>query len=156
VALVFGAAVRAGGTPSAALERRARCAAALWHAGEVRAIVLSGGVRTHPPAEADVMARVCLAEGVSRGALVLERAALTTEENVLFARPLLEDLGAQEIVLVTDGYHMARAVLVARRAGWRARGVSPALTGAPMWRVARAWMREAVAFGWYWLRGAGR
>ena len=156
VALVLGAAVRPGGTPSAALERRARHAAGLWRAGEVRALVLSGGERTHPPAEAEVMARVCRTEGVPEAAMLLERAALTTEENILLSHPLLERLGARDLVLVTDSYHAARARLVARRAGYAVRTSCPRIGDAPRWRVLRAWAREAVALCWYWLRGAGR
>lgn len=156
VALVLGAAVRPGGEPSPALARRARHAAGLWHAGEVRALVLSGGVHRFPPSEAEVMARVCRAEGIPATALHLETAALTTEDNIRLSLPLLAALGATEIVIVTDRYHAARARLVARRAGVRARTSCPRLTGAPPWRVARAWLREALALAWYWARGAGR
>lgn len=156
VAVVLGAAVRPGGLPSPALERRARHAAALWRAGEVRAIVLSGGLRTCPPTEAEVMAKVCRDAGVPTDALVLERAALTTEDNLRLARPLVMALGTREVIVVTDAYHAARGRLVARRLGLLARVSSPRLVGAPLWRVARAWLREAVALGWYWMRGAGR
>lgn len=156
VALVLGAAVRPGGTPSPALERRARHAAALWKAGKVRGIVLSGGERTYPPSEAEVMAQVCRDAGVPDAVLFLERAARTTEDNMRLARPILMALGAQEVIVVTDRYHAARARLVARRVGLRARTDSPQLTGAPLWRVVRAWAREGVALGWYWVRGAGR
>ncbi|WP_300535955.1 ElyC/SanA/YdcF family protein, partial [uncultured Mameliella sp.] len=89
-------------------------------------------------------------------ALTLETRALTTEDNMRFARPLLDDLGCRDVVIVTDRYHAARARLVARRAGLRATASCPRLTGAPWWRVLRAWTREAVALVWYWLRGAGR
>lgn len=156
VALVLGAAVRPGGVPSPALERRARHAVGLWRSGQVRALVLTGGVRTHPPSEAEVMAALCRAEGVPDAALRIETAALTTEDNILLSLPALRSLGAAEIVIVTDRYHAARARLVARRAGLRARTACPRLTDAPLWRVVRAWLREAVALAWYWARGAGR
>jgi uncharacterized SAM-binding protein YcdF (DUF218 family) len=156
VALVLGAAVRPGGVPSPALERRALCAAVLWRDGTVRAVVLSGGVRAHPPSEAEVMARVCQSAGVPEPALFLEKEAMTTEENVLRARPLLTAMGAHQVVIVTDRYHAARASLVARRAGLRVSVTCPRIVDATYWRVARAWIREAVALCWYWLRGAGK
>ncbi|WP_300535496.1 ElyC/SanA/YdcF family protein, partial [uncultured Mameliella sp.] len=56
VALVLGASVRPDGRPSPALTRRVAHAVALWQAGRVGTLVLSGGVRTHPPAEAEGMA----------------------------------------------------------------------------------------------------
>ena len=120
VALVLGASVRPGGAPSAALARRAHHAAHLWQAGEVGALVLSGGIRTHPPSEADVMAALCRGDGVPEAALRRERAAQTTEDNVRLSLPLLRELGAQEVVIVTDRYHAARALLVARRSGLKA------------------------------------
>lgn len=155
-ALVPGAAVRPGGAPSPALDRRARQAAVLWHRGEVRGIILSGGIKTHPPTEAEVMAQVCRDADVPQAALFLEPKARTTEENMLFSRPILDQLGSRKVVITTDRYHAARALLVARRAGLCARASCPSLTGAPWGRVVRAWLREAVALGWYWLRGAGR
>ena len=156
VALVLGAAVRPDGTPSPAVARRVGHAVALWQSGQVGLLVLSGGVRTHPPTEAEVMARLCREAGVPDEALLLETRALTTEDNMRLAQPLLAGLGCRDVVIVTDRYHAARARLVAQRVGLQATASCPRLTGAPMWRVLRAWAREAVALGWYWLRGAGR
>ncbi len=156
VALVLGAAVRPDGSPSPALTRRVRHAVALWQAGRVGLLVLSGGARTHPRTEAEVMARICREAGVPEKALLMETRALTTEDNMRLALPMLDDLGCRDVVIVTDRYHAARARLVARRAGLRATASWPRLTGAPWWRVVRAWAREAVALAWYWLRGAGR
>ncbi len=156
VALVLGASVLPDGTASPALARRVRHAVSLWQAERVRVLVLSGGVRTNPPAEAVVMARICREAGVPEAALRLETRALTTEENFRFARPLLEDLGAREVVVVTDRYHAARARLLGRRAGFVVTLDCPELKGAPPLRVARSWLRERVALFWYWLRGAGR
>lgn len=156
VALVLGARVLPDGTPSVALRRRVVHAVSLWRKGRVRAIVLTGGVRTDPPAEALVMAQVCRAAGVPDTALVLETQAQTTEENFLLSRPLLQALQAQEVIVVTDRYHAARARLVGRRAGLRVTVDSPDLNGAPHLRVARSWLREGVALAWYWARGVGR
>lgn len=156
VVLVLGAAVREDGSPSAALDRRARRAAALWHEGRVRAVVLSGGDRTHRLSEAEVMAEICRAEGVPDSALFLERAAKTTEENFRLSRPILDRLGAREMIVVTDRFHAVRARLVGRRSGFAVRTDCPPVTGVPRWRVLRTWTRETLALVWYWLRGAGR
>ncbi|MGP6087375.1 YdcF family protein [Antarctobacter jejuensis] len=156
VALVLGARVLPDGRPSPALRRRAVHAVSLWRDGRVRALILSGGVRTNPPAEALVMAQVCRAAGVPETALVLETGALTTEDNFRLSRPLLEALGARKVVVVTDRYHAARARLMGRRAGFDVVVDSPDLKGAPPLRVARTWLREMAALFWYWIRGAGR
>lgn len=102
------------------------------------------------------MAQVCRDAGVPDAVLFLEPEAWTTEDNMRLAQPILQALGASEVIVVTDRYHAARARLVARRVGLRARTDCPQLTGAPLWRVLRAWAREGVALGWYWVRGAGR
>ena len=102
------------------------------------------------------MARICRAEGVPETALLLETKALTTEENIVLSGPLIAAFHPPSVIIVTDRYHAARARLVARRLGLPLRVECPELIDAPRWRVARAWMREAVALTWYWLRGAGR
>ncbi len=154
VALVLGAKVAAGGRASAALQRRASHAAALWQAGEVRAIVASGAHRWHPPSEAQVIARICRDAGVPDAVLFLEEGATTTAENLTRSVPILRALDATEVLLVTDRAHGRRAALVARRMGLSVR-VSP--PPEPPFRpsdLSRA-LREAAAFVLYWLRGTG-
>ena len=134
VALVLGARVLPGGVPSEALARRARHAAELWHQGEVATILASGADRWDGPSEAAVIAEVCRDLGVPARAIVLEEKAETTEENLRFAAPLLAamgadlggELGAVQVLIVTDRAHGLRAGLVARRQGIAARISSPA------------------------------
>ena len=155
VALVLGARVLDGGRPSSALRRRAEHAAHLWLAGRVRAIVVSGGDRWGGPSEARVMADLCRALGVPEAALALEARAATTEQNIALARPMLEALETDALLLVTDWPHSLRARLVARRQGWaRVRVSCPSVPFRA--RVLRHWAREALALLWYWLSGKGR
>lgn len=156
VALVLGARVLPDGTPAPALQRRVALGVALWQAGHVRAIVLSGGTRTHEVPEAEVMAEACRAAGVPREALLLERAAMTTEQNFLFSAPLIKALGVREVVVVTDRFHAARARLLGRRAGLIVTVESPCPEDVPPWRTARTWAQEMVKLGLCWALGAGR
>ncbi len=152
VALVLGAAVWEGGRASPSLRRRARHAATLWHAGQVRAIVVSGGVGLHPPSEAEVMAQVIVAAGVPDGAVFLEPQARNTRENIALSRPILNRIGASAVVIVTDGYHAPRARLLARRAGLRASSNCPVRDYRLTWPMLRLRLREAVAFLWVLVR----
>ncbi len=152
VALVLGAAVWAGGRPSPTLERRALHAARLWQAGEVSLVLASGGLGRHGPSEAEVIARLCRDAGVPDAAICLEARSTSTEENLRFSLPLLRQMGAGEVVLVTDGFHAPRARLAARRLGLARqvgglRSASPkvALSG----RRIRAGLREVPAYLWY-------
>jgi len=129
VAVVLGAAVWAGGQPSPTLMRRARHAAALWHAGRVDAILGCGGTGIHPPAEGAVIAAICRAEGVPGRALRIEDASATTRQNLTLALPVLRDLCAQEVVIVTDPYHAPRARLIAWQLGLAA------VADCPPWRA---------------------
>ncbi|EAU45217.1 hypothetical protein R2601_10319 [Salipiger bermudensis HTCC2601] len=156
MAVVLGAAVWPGGEPSPTLRRRAKRAVALWQSGEVGAILGCGGEGAHAPSEAEVICRLAREAGVPEEALFREDRSTTTEENLRFALPVLEEMGAHDVVIVSEAYHLPRALLVARRLGLRARGAAPGLGGARMGAQARAMLREIPAFVWYWLRGAGR
>ncbi|WP_319003740.1 YdcF family protein [Alloyangia pacifica] len=155
VALVLGAAVWAGGRPSPTLRRRAEHASALWRAGQVSAILASGGVGRHGPSEAAVIARLCREAGVPQAALVLEERSTSTEENLRFSLPLLREMGAREVVIVTDGFHAPRARLAARRLGLHV-ALGPVRSDSPrvplsLTRV-KAGLREVPAYLWYALR----
>jgi uncharacterized SAM-binding protein YcdF (DUF218 family) len=144
-ALILGAAVWPDGRPSPTLRRRTLHASALWHRGAVQALVACGGLGHHPPTEAEAMRDLLLAEGVPPGAIRLEDRSRNTHENLLFALPLLADLGAREVVIVTDLTHAPRARLIARRLGLPATSSSPSLRGAHLPTTLRQSLREVPA-----------
>lgn len=156
VALVLGAAVWAGGQASPSLRRRAEAGARLWLEGHVRAIVACGGKGRHPPSEAEVIGAICVAMGVPDAAVLREDRSATTEENLRFALPFLRRLGADRVVIVTDRFHVPRALLVARRLGLSATGESPRVPGPPTLCRVGLWLREILAFAGYALSGKGR
>ncbi|MDJ0823273.1 MAG: YdcF family protein [Paracoccaceae bacterium] len=156
VAVVLGAAVWAGGTPSPTLLRRALHAASLWRDGEVSAIIGCGGLGKHPPTEAAVICAICRAEGVPDDVLFEEATSRTTEQNIRNALPIMEKLGQRNVIVVTDAYHAPRARLVARRLGLQSTSDSPALRGTKWHRVVKSYLREVPAYLWYALHGKGR
>jgi len=87
-------------------------AARLYRAGYARYLVFSG--RGGPGDSAESMAQVALQQGVPSSALLMEREATSTYENVLFTRGLLARHGVHTLILVTSPYHQRRAYLVAR------------------------------------------
>lgn len=115
--VVLGAKVLAGGQPSAALRRRAEAAAALWHEGRAPLVVATGAHHLQPPGEAVVTRRLLLEAGVPAEAVLFEEKSRNTEGNLLFARGLLPP-AQNRVYLVTDRYHMARALLYAERQGF--------------------------------------
>lgn len=154
VAIVLGAAVWPGGTPSPALRRRAERAAALYRAGAVELIVASGGIGRHAPSEAEAIRDVVTALGVPEAAVLLEDRSRNTRENLRFSQVLLPD-GAK-VLIVSDGWHLPRARLIAHRMGLRAKGASAGLAGTRPLRLARHLGRETGALIWEILRPPAR
>lgn len=149
-AIVLGAAVWPGATPSPALRRRAEVAAQLYCDGLVKVIITTGGVGDHPPSEAAVTARVLTELGVPESAIRCEDRSHSTMENLVHSRAFLAD-GAP-VVIVTDRWHLPRAKLVARRLGLVATGAAPSLRGSHPGRITRAVLRELPALLWYAIR----
>lgn len=137
VAVVLGAAVWPGETPSPTLERRTAHAIALYRSGAVHAILGCGGAGRHPPAEAEAIARLCRAAGMPESAILTEDRSTTTRENLLNALPILQSMGARAVI-VTDPYHAPRARLIARQIGL------DASLSCPDWRRIgpRQWLRH--------------
>ena len=107
--IVLGAAVWAGGRPSPALARRVRRAVAIWRPGDV--VIVTGGIGTHPPSEAEAAARLARALGLPAAAILREDRSASTVANIANAVPRVP-CGARP-VLVTDRFHCARACAVA-------------------------------------------
>lgn len=154
-ALVLGASVRRDGTPSPALHRRALHAAQLYLAGEVDVVIASGGIKTHPPCEADVIIALCREAGVQVQHLIPEREALTTEQNLRNVLPILAANQIEELVIVTDQFHRRRTAMVAKRLGLVTRVSCPQAPRLRLHKSAFRMLREFFALAWYWLRGAG-
>jgi uncharacterized SAM-binding protein YcdF (DUF218 family) len=90
-------------------------AAALFRAGKAPWVVIAGGNQPgdeHFQAEADVIAGMLVELGVPRSAIRQETRSRNTKENALNARPLLDELKARRVLLVTSGQHMPRAVKI--------------------------------------------
>lgn len=143
--VVLGAAVWADG-PSPTLKRRVMHSAALFHAGRGAVVICCGGLGRHPPTEAEAMAALLRDAGVPEASIRLENISSNTRENLLFALPILERLGTDRIVIVSDAYHLPRAKLIARRLGLRATGSSPSAKGARLWPQVKGWLREGPGF----------
>jgi len=151
-ALVLGFALADDGSPRPQLVSRVDRAVALYKAGNAPLLVLSGGAAKNRKTEASVMRDLAVARGVPDDALVLDQDARSTIENFACARPLLDARHAKRVLLVTEPWHMARAMLLAHRHGIDARSApatspiweSPRHAAYWLYRDANAWVRELV------------
>jgi uncharacterized SAM-binding protein YcdF (DUF218 family) len=96
---------------------RCRHAAWLYRNWKPLPVVVSGGVDRGKVAMADVMRQTLVEAGVPAQMIWTEGASRSTYENALFAARMFRSRGIHRIVLVTEAYHMTRAVLCFRKQG---------------------------------------
>ena len=153
VIVVLGAAVWPGGQPSPALQRRILHAVDLLQRGYAAALLVTGGVGKYPPAEAAVMQHLAMAHGVLPQHILCEDQATSTFESAVLCCSILQQRGWSHALVVTDRYHLPRALLAFWSCGLRA--VGSAAPGKPARRLWRRWYyysREALALLWYFVR----
>ncbi|GAA2219513.1 vancomycin high temperature exclusion protein [Micromonospora olivasterospora] len=134
VALVLGTRVDPDGTPSPFLTARLEIARRLLAAGKVQAILLSGDNMHHDYNEPDAMRRWLLDRGVPARRLVPDCAGFDTYDSCARAKRIF---GVDRATVVTQSFHLPRAVAVCRRLGVEANGVGDdtARAYARTWRV---------------------
>ena len=156
--VLLGAPVTADGVPGPALARRLGCALELLRHDPEARLLATGGV---PPralsaeAEAVVVARVLKARGIPAARVLLEPNARNTWENAARSARLLR-AGQQTfdpVLLVTDPWHLPRALLAFRAHGLRVRGAGCRVTaGERPGRLLRLLAHEVLGYGSYLLR----
>jgi vancomycin permeability regulator SanA len=143
VAIVFGAGVRPDGRLSRMLAERVAAAVELYHAGRVEKLLMTGDNSSVNYDEVTAMRGYAIERGVDPDDIALDYAGFSTYESCYRARPIF---GVEQAVLVTQRYHLPRAVYTCRQLGVDAVGL-----GTPDWGayhpalLARYTAREVVA-----------
>ena len=119
--LVLGCGVYSDGSPTPMLSDRLTRAVELYEAGWSDKLLMSGDNRSKYYNELATMNRVARDAGVPAGAIALDYAGLNTYDSVYRARDIF---GAKRIVIVTQRYHLYRALYLARALGLEAWGVA--------------------------------
>ena len=120
--LVLGAGVRADGTPSDMLRDRVTVACDLYKTAENAAIpLLMSGDHTGSYNEVGVMKKLATELGVPSERVFLDHEGYSTYESVYRAKYVF---GVRKLVIVTQEYHLHRALHIARELGMEAVGVS--------------------------------
>lgn len=132
--VVFGAGVSSNGTLSGMLTDRMDTALSLYQAGAAPKLLLSGDHGRTDYDEAGAMRNYALAHGVSEEDIFLDHAGFSTYETLYRARDVF---GVRRAVLVTQEYHLYRALYVGDKLGLSTVGVS-----ADRRTYAHQWMRE--------------
>ncbi|PYI55987.1 SanA/YdcF family protein [Paenibacillus flagellatus] len=118
VAIVLGASLW-DDAPSPGLRERLDRAYELYAAKAIDRIIVSGGLDANGATitEAEGMKRYLTERGVPAEAVVEEREATSTYENLLFSKRIMDREGWSQPVIVTHAFHGARALDIARFVG---------------------------------------
>ncbi len=122
--VVLGATLTEPGVPGPALRRRLAHGVAMWRQCKAATLLVSGGIVGPPPAEAEVMRRLARDLGVPRDRIIVEDRARNTFENAIYSGRIARDRGWHRLIIVTDAFHMPRALFVFRRLGLPAEGAA--------------------------------
>jgi vancomycin permeability regulator SanA len=122
VAIVFGAGLDGNGTrPSLALKDRLDAAIALYRAGTVPHLLLTGDNSHRGYDEPSVMRDYLTAHGIPASAITRDFAGFDTYDSCARARHIF---GVHQAVLVTQDYHLPRALFTCQHLGIRAVGLA--------------------------------
>jgi uncharacterized SAM-binding protein YcdF (DUF218 family) len=159
-AIVVLGAAQYNGQPSPVYQARLDHALELYRAGVAPLLIFTGGrgVEGERFSEGGVGRRWAIAKGVPPNRILVEESSRNTFQNLRGVKRLLQPRGQDTIVLVSDPYHMFRAVEQARDVGLAAHPSptrSSPVSANPL-RMAQAVLREDVAVGGYFLVGSGR
>jgi SanA protein len=121
VAIVFGAGLTRQGLPTPYLYDRVLTGVDLYKRGSVQKIMMSGDNRSEGYNEPEAMKKLALSLGVPAEDIVLDYAGLRTYDTCYRARFVF---GVQRALLVSQGYHIPRAVFTCNQLGIDADAVS--------------------------------
>ena len=119
--IVLGCQVRSDGTPSHMLEDRLRRGVALYNLGAAPKILMSGDHGTATYDEVDAMKRYAVDAGVPSADVFMDHAGFSTYETMYRAKDIFL---AKKVLIVTQTYHLYRAMYIARQLGMDAYGVA--------------------------------
>ena len=119
--LVLGCRVYDDGRLSHMLEDRVSTAVTLYQAGVCETILMSGDSQTENYDEVGTMKNAAIEAGVPEDAIVTDPAGLSTYDSI--AR-LLRVYEGKRVIIVTQNYHLYRALYIAEKMDVEAYGVS--------------------------------
>jgi uncharacterized SAM-binding protein YcdF (DUF218 family) len=149
-AIVVLGAAQYDGRPSRQLAARLDHALTLWEQGVAPVVMVTGGKQPDDRfTEAEASSRYLVDRGVPETAILREDAGRTTYESLESAAAILIAADLDDVVLVSDPFHMKRSQLIADVFGLDAHVSATPTSVVTGWSSARRHMEEAagVALG---------
>ena len=125
--LILGAGIRVD-RPSAMLEDRLLQGIDLYHAGVSSRLLMSGDHGRKNYDEVNVMKKYAIDQGVISSDVFMDHAGFSTYESLYRAKHIFD---ADKILIVTQEYHIYRAIYIAEQLGIEAYGVNADLKEYP-------------------------
>ncbi len=119
--IVLGCKVEADGRPAPMLTDRLETGIALYQAGAAPKMLMSGDHGRVEYDEVNAMKQYAIDAGVPSSDIFMDHAGFSTYETMYRARAVF---GAERVLVVTQEYHLYRALYLARALGLEAYGVA--------------------------------
>jgi len=119
--LILGAGVWDGDTPSPMLNDRLLRGIELYKSGASPKLLMSGDHGQVDYDEVNVMKNFAIHAGIDSKDIFMDHAGFSTYESVYRAK---EIFGVRKVIIVTQGYHLYRALYIAKQLGIEAYGVA--------------------------------
>lgn len=119
--LVLGARVWDDGEPSAILKDRLRTGVSAYEAGASDRLLMSGDHGQKDYDEVNAMKDFAVEQGVPSEAVFMDHAGFSTYESLYRARDIFQ---VKSVIIVSQQYHLYRALYIANSLGLNAYGVS--------------------------------
>jgi SanA protein len=121
--LILGAGVINNERPSSILRDRLLTGVKLYHHGTANKLLMSGDNGQKGYDEVNVMKKFAMDRGIPSYDIFMDHAGFSTYESIYRAKKIFE---AEKIIIVTQEYHMHRALYIAKKLGLNAVGVHAA------------------------------
>ena len=126
--VVLGAGINWDGSPSAVLKDRLDTAIALYNEGVATKIIMSGDHGQEDYDEVNVMKSYAIDEGINSSDIFMDHAGFSTYDSIYRLKEIFE---VDKVVIVTQEYHLYRALYIAKELEIEAYGVSANLRDYP-------------------------
>ncbi len=119
--LVLGCGVRSDGTPSDMLRDRLQRSVELYQLGAAPKLLMTGDHGREGYDEVDVMKSFAVDAGIASENVFMDHAGFSTYESVYRAKEIFQ---AKKVIIITQQYHLYRAIYIAQQLGLEAYGVA--------------------------------
>lgn len=137
--LVLGCGVKPDGTPSHMLVERVKAGSSVYEKTKAGYLLLSGDKSGESYNEPAVMKSLALENGIEEKDIVTDNIGYSTYESIYNAKTVYH---VQKLIIITQPYHLPRALYIARSLGMEAYGYEAYL---PLYPKQIIWSAREVA-----------